>query len=374
MGSETPGGGPLVYIDADPFSWTWFAGIPRYAVRLALALAARGPVRFFHHDLEIVPPAGLDWSQDQDLARWAKQVWKGRRRPLGRPPAGSLGLYCGTRSERRRFPFEAGVLHDFCPLVVPWTLTEGARRAFGRFLAVDLLASDLVLAVSHSTRADAAWLSPLDPDRIVVAHSGPSLCVGRHFHRRPVRRENHIALAVSTVEPRKNAGFLIDWFHQTKVLPPELELWWVGRMGWLTSRRQLRRLERPPGGRRVRFLGQVSDARLCELYQSASWSIYPSLYEGFGFPVLDSLRHGTPVLTSFHSSLREFTHPGVFFFDPHDPATVDLAYDQFRASGPIEIPLAELNVRYSWDNVARTLLGAYGRWASGETCRMDQAA
>src|SRR5262249_18801285 len=150
------------------------------------------------------------------------------------------------------------------------------------FFRGGLLESDFLLAVSRSTKADAAWLLPVDPDRVVVAHSGPSLCVGAHRHPGPVGRSTRVGLVVSTVEPRKNPEFLLRWFHTTAALPADMELWWAGKPGWLTSRRRLRRLERPPCGRRVRFLGTVSDADLCRLYRTASWSIYPSLYEGFG--------------------------------------------------------------------------------------------
>ena len=107
---------------------------------------------------------------------------------------------------------------------------------------------------------------------------------------------------VSTLEPRKNAFFLLDWFRQSQALPAGSELWWVGPLGWLTSRRRLRQYQNA-AGRKVRFLGVVSDAELCRLYRTAGWSAYPSLYEGFGFPVLDALRHGTPVLASYHSAL-----------------------------------------------------------------------
>src|SRR5262249_28302000 len=159
-------------------------------------------------------------------------------------------------------------------------------------------------AVSHSTKADASWLCAFDPARVVVAHSGPSLCVARHLDPRPVARRAEVGLVVSTLEPRKNPFFLLDWFRETQALPEGAELGWVGRVGWLPSRRRLRAY-RSLKGRRVRFLGVVSDARLCRLYRSAGWTAYPSLYEGFGFPVLDALRHGAPVLASYHSSLRE---------------------------------------------------------------------
>ena len=119
----------------------------------------------------------------------------------------------------------------------------------------------MVLSDSHSTKADAAWFSSLDPERIVVAHSGPSLCVETHRHRGRVARSDRIGLVVSTIEPRKNAGFLFDWFQKTTLLPPDMELWWVGKLGWMISREELERMANPAGGRRVRFLGNVSDAR-----------------------------------------------------------------------------------------------------------------
>jgi glycosyltransferase involved in cell wall biosynthesis len=363
MGSAEPESASCscAYVDADPFSCTRFTGMARYTARLALALARRVPVRFFTNDQELDPPAGLDWSQDQDLFLWSRRVWRGRRRPLSPPPADSLALYCATRKPARRFPYEVSVLHDFSPLIVPETHTAQTRADFQGFFARTLLRSDLALAVSHSTKADAAWLSPMDPARVVVAHSGPSLCVEHHLHRRPVRRRPEVGLVVSTLEPRKNAEFLIDWFRTTTVLPSDAELWWVGPVGWLTSRRRLRQMAKEGSGQTLRWLGVVSDARLCRLYQESGWSIYPSLYEGFGFPVLDALRHGVPVLASGNSSLREFPGPGLHFFDPCDPATVDLAWRALEAERPVTIPRGPLDDHFRWDRVAAILLDAHAR-------------
>ena len=354
-----------IYIDAHCFSEPCFAGIPRHAARLSLALAAHVPVRFFHEDQELLLPRRLSWSQDQDLEHWGRRIWRGRRQSLGTPPADCIGLYCSARPSRRIFPYEVSILHDYCPMVVPWAFPDDARDRFVKFLTEGILASDVVLSVSHSTKADAAWFSSLDPERIVVAPSGPSLCVGTHRHRGRVARSDRIGLVVSTIEPRKNAGFLFDWFQKTTLLPPDMELWWVGKLGWMTSRAEIQRMAHPAGGRRVRFLGNVSDARLCRLYQKAGWSIYPSRYEGFGFPILDSLRHGTPVLSSCTSSMGEFDNPGVFFFDPQVPATVDLAWQRLQAAKPVTIPRARLDDLYNWDLVARALLEAHARNRAG---------
>ena len=256
-------------------------------------------------------------------------------------------------------------MHDFCPMVVPWAFPDAARDGAVKFLTDIIQASDVALSDSHSTKSDAAWFSSLDQERIVVAPPGPSLCVGAHRHRGHVTRSERIGLAVSTIEPRKNAAFLFDWFQKTTLLPPDMELWWVGKLGWMMSRTELERIANPAGGRRVRFLGTVSDAQLCRLYQKAGWSIYPSRYEGFGFPILDSLRHGTPVLSSCTSSMGEFDNPGVFFFDPQDPATVDLAWQRLQAAKPVTIPQSRLDELYNWDLVARELLGAHARHVEG---------
>jgi hypothetical protein len=95
----------------------------------------------------------------------------------------------------------------------------------------------------------------------------------------------------------------------------------------------------------------VSDAELCRLYSSARCLIYPSLYEGFGFPVLDALLHGTPVICSGNSSMLEFAGEGVHFVDPCDPDSFDLAWQSCReCTVPVERP--DLRLSCTWDRFA----------------------
>ena len=349
-----------IYIDANPLADRHLTGIGRYTARVLLALGRHLPLRFFSNGKELILRGALDPSLDQDLGALGRRIWSSPRVPLAPPPARSAGLFGCLRPVEKQFPVEMSILHDFTPLVVPWTHSEKTRGMFRGFYAKSLLSSDCALAVSHATKADAAWLTPFDPGRITVAHSGPSLCVGRHGDDQPTDRRPNVGLVVSTLEPRKNAFFLLDWFRRTEALPEGSELWWVGPLGWLTSRKALASYRRMPRGRRVRFLGVVPDRALCRLYRTAGWSIYPSLYEGFGFPVLDALRHGTPVLASFNSALREFEGPGIDVFDPCDADSVDHAYRSMRARGPIEIPRAPLDARYDWDRVARTIVATLG--------------
>jgi len=99
----------------------------------------------------------------------------------------------------------------------------------------------------------------------------------------------------------------------------------------------------------------IPDRSLCRLYREAAFTISPSLYEGFGFPVLDSLLHETPVVSAFNSSLQEFAGPGVFYFDPCDPASLDRACDEFLAAEPSPVERADLRARFSWEGFAKTV-------------------
>ena len=188
-----------------PFAWPWFAGIARYTARLSLALAAHLPVRFFHQGEELLVPRRLNWSQDQDLEHWGRRIWRSRRRPLGTPPADSMALYCSWRPSERIFPYEVSVLHDF----VPWSCPGPSRTTIGTVFRDGWRTPwprTSSLADSHSTKADAGWFSALEPERIVAAWPGPSLCVETHRHPGRVERSDRVGLVVSTIEPRKNAA------------------------------------------------------------------------------------------------------------------------------------------------------------------------
>jgi glycosyltransferase involved in cell wall biosynthesis len=238
---------------------------------------------------------------------------------------------------------------------MPGMHVRETREHFGRLFTRHSALCDKLVANSYCTKADAGWLCARPADDVVVCYTGPSLCVRTHAHRGVVERKENAILVVSTLEPRKNGPFLFKWFLETAALQKDTELWWVGPNGWLLdlAPARMRTSER---GRRIRFLGVVSDRRLCELYQQARFTIYPSLYEGFGFPVLDSLRHGAPVVCSYNSSLKEFAGPGIFYFDPCDRETLDDACLNLLRTPPGAMKRDDLEDRYSWDLMASQVL------------------
>ena len=353
-----PAHGRTVYVDWRPLSEGGHTGIGRYTAQICMALAARGVrVRFFADDRELLPPAGLDWSSDQELSTWCTRVCQdGRVVPLTSVLDDAIALFTSARPCERTFPVEVSVVHDLMPLIVPSTQEPQIQTQCQFFVAKSLLSSDAALAISHSTKADLGWLSDFAQDRVAVAHSGPGQCLFRHMHDRHVARRSKVGLMVTTLQPRENTQFVIDWFRRSELLPKGVELWWVNQAGWPEAPELRQDLERSGRGRRIRLMGAVSDQQLCEIYQTAGWSVYPPLYEGFGFPVLDSLRHGVPVLSSCNSSLREFAHTGVHFFDPLDAATLDQAWTECRVAGPNVVSRAQLDEHYNWNKVAGAIL------------------
>jgi len=158
-------------------------------------------------------------------------------------------------------------------------------------------------------------------------------------------------LAVSTLEPRKNPEKLLRWFLTSPHLPDDARLIWAGPSGWLIDQGNLPKAK---GRRTVTFAGMVSDAKLCELYRQARCLLYVSLYEGFGFPVLDSLLHGTPVICSGNSSMVEFGGPGTHFCDPLSQESMDEAWLSCAAE-PTGWSRDDLRQTCTWENMAATL-------------------
>ena len=368
----TAGWSTPTYVEISPLLVRQMTGIGRFVARLVEALSRLTPLRLIntiqgeHADnmrlsnalpcgQEIIVPRGSLPPADGDVFRWARKVIHGPRRAhdveLARR---SAAIYTMLRPRERHFRREMAILYDFTPSVLPWAHVEETKVEFGKLFCEGALACDHMIAISQATKQDAAWLCTAPNDRVVVGYPGPSLCVSNHCSQAAVTRRKDVLLVVSALEPRKNGMFLLDWFLNTPVLSSQCELWWVGPQGWFFQK--LLNKRRRNQGRQVNFLGMVSDERLCSLYRQATMSVYPSLYEGFGFPVLDSLRHGTPVLCGYNSSLQEFIGPGVHYFDSCDAQSLDRACTELLTGWQSPLDRPDLDTVFSWDVLAQKIV------------------
>jgi alpha-1,3-rhamnosyl/mannosyltransferase len=167
-------------------------------------------------------------------------------------------------------------------------------------------------------------------------------------------------LAVGTREPRKNLGRLLDaWHGLDAAIHSTTPLVIVGAAGWGDDAERSR-LETTEG---VRLLGHVEDALLAALYARASVFVYPSLAEGFGFPVLEAMACGAPVITSEVSSMPEVAGDAALLVDPLDTDALRQALATVLGDSATVGRLRSASLKrakdFSWRQTAQAVLGLY---------------
>jgi alpha-1,3-rhamnosyl/mannosyltransferase len=224
----------------------------------------------------------------------------------------------------RRLRLTATV-HDMTCWIAPELHTPANVLADRRFAQLFLKRAAGVIAVSENTRSDLLRLVDLDPAKVTTIHPGvPEL----YFGNAPKLPSSYgldksYFLYVGTVEPRKNIDAILDAYT---LLPEELrrqtEMAVAGPVGWASQRTMARLRERRSG---FRYLGYVPERDLVSLTQGAAAFVYPSLYEGFGFPVAQAMAAGVPVITSAVSSLPEITGGTALLVDPRSVSEISSA-------------------------------------------------
>jgi glycosyltransferase involved in cell wall biosynthesis len=214
--------------------------------------------------------------------------------------------------------------------------------------------ADRLTTISESSRTQISQHFDVDPTQIEVIYPGlDPLPIDRGEAASP--RDRPYALYVGATERHKNVGLLIDAWRDRS--PADLDLAIVGQPGREHSE-ILRRAATSAG--RVIVVGRVSAAELECWYRHASVFVFPSKAEGFGFPPLEAMQRGIPVVASSTGSLPEVLGDGALYFDPEDrSALID------RISGLMEDDGGRLQLvqrgsdvagRYTWETTARSML------------------
>ncbi len=260
-------------------------------------------------------------------------------------------------------------VHDLNYRIVPDA--HFGLRGLGMRALVPLAArrSHRMIAVSESTRDDLVRLLGSDPARIDVVPNG----VGRppvagataatELRARLGLGDRNVLLCLSAKRPHKNLGGLLD---ALALIPAERRPVAV-LPGYPTPyEAELRERARTLGvDADVRFLGWTGDADVEGLFALASAFAYPSLYEGFGLPVLEAMARGVPVACSDRSSLPEVAGGASLLFDPADPAAIARAVTRLLGDRQLASELVRKGrlraAEFSWEHTARGTLAAYER-------------
>jgi glycosyltransferase involved in cell wall biosynthesis len=314
-------------------------------------------------------PAPLD-------ERWLYRLWYRLRLPLPiQLLTGPVDLF---HSPDFVLPPVAGripallTVHDLSFVHYPETFPPSLVRYLNRVVPWSIKRASHILADSKSTRLDLLRIWDVPAEKVSVLYSG----VHPRFH--PVRDESQQAevraryglgntpyiLAVGTIQPRKNYALLISAFSRIAGdLPHNLVI--AGGKGWLYEA-ILDQVNNLPNKERVRFPGFVADADLPALYSAADLFVFPSLYEGFGLPLLEAMACGVPVLSSNASSLPEVVDENgeaAVLLPPEDEiawshAMHRLLTDQDRRERMIKAGLHHART-FSWQTAAQRLLELY---------------
>jgi glycosyltransferase involved in cell wall biosynthesis len=216
----------------------------------------------------------------------------------------------------------AVTIHDVAYIALPEILPNPAKRFYSRLLIQRAVAqASAILCDSAFTAAELQRLCHADPARLTVAHLGldEQWPTSATPHREPDALP--YLLFVGNVKPNKNLSLLLTAFAQVRDrLPHRLVL--AGQMRGMGTDDERVLHQAESFGDRVRFAGQIPDSELIALYAGASALVMPSLYEGFGLPLLEAMQMSCPILSSDAASLPEVAGDAALYFDPHDPASL----------------------------------------------------
>jgi glycosyltransferase involved in cell wall biosynthesis len=260
----------------------------------------------------------------------------------------------------------AVTIHDLTFKRFPELLQKETLVNLEHHMQRELAHSDAVICVSESTRQDLLHFYDIDPSRAVTILSG--LTVPASDNRQPTTDDlptNYI-LFVSTIEPRKNLDVLLEAYARLRARGAyDGALVVVGRVGW-KSEAIVARL-RAPG---VHHLDYLPSAQLASVYRNAELFVFPSIYEGFGFPLLEAMAYGVPSIAARSSSLPEIGGDAALYFDPRDARALETQIESVLTDPVLRKKLAEAGVaqaaRFRWDVAAEKTLDVLRRCAGLE--------
>jgi glycosyltransferase involved in cell wall biosynthesis len=283
------------------------------------------------------------------LAHAWRTVWS----RLGRPPAERfLGRFDVLHFADWMYPPQRGgvratMVHDLVPLRFPEWVHPRTRRMHGAKYRNAARTCDVVFANSEFTAGDVVELLGVARERVRVAPPGVDPGFSPEGDRADLGRP--YLFTVATLEPRKNLDTLVEAY---RLLGDEVALAVAGAAGWGTQPA----LDAPG----IVRLGYVGPADLPRWYRGAALSVYPSRFEGFGMPVVESMACGVPCVASAHPSLDEACGDAAIRVDPDDAEAIAAGIREALARRDELVPRGLEHARqFTWRSVGETMLAGY---------------
>ena len=349
-------------------------GIGRYTLELSKVLNQRINAKFSfyapsHIDVKILQNITSSvFRFGSNKHRISKMIWSQTLLPHW-ASKDSIDLFWGPTHRLPRFlPKSIArvvTIHDLVWKFAPQTMRPLSLFVEKRLMPEAIRLADLVMADSQSTASGIAEVFPEYAHKVRVVHLGvakydlssTSVSLSQLNITKPY------FLFVGTIEPRKNLERLLSAFALIpKTLRDHFSLVIAGGKGWgginLQELIQLKGLEDS-----VKVLGYVTDSELSVLYSNARFLAMPSIYEGFGLPLLEAMQYGTPVLTSYEGSMVEVAADGGVHIDPYSIESISIGIQRMLVDDQLVKKLGSNALRrsqeFSWDKCAAETMAVF---------------
>ena len=291
------------------------------------------------------------------------QKWRARKE--------RIDLYHGTNFRLRGRGLQGNILtiHDLAFKHYPHFL----KKKMGQFISFwktkrDVHLADRVIAVSQHTARDAVEFFQIDKNKVRVVYHGvdpnfrpdvPEESVLAVKEKYQILKPKYI-LWVGTLEPRKNLLTLIQMYEQLKDIHSEYNLVLGGGLGWQNE--DILKLAQSLENK-VQITGYLPREDLFPLYAGATLFVYPSLYEGFGMPLLEAMASGVPVVAANTSSIPEVIGDAGILVDPLNISEMAEAVIRLLADRSLSTSLKEKGIQrarlFTWERAAQETLKIY---------------
>ncbi|HOW60401.1 MAG TPA: glycosyltransferase family 1 protein [Candidatus Moranbacteria bacterium] len=260
-------------------------------------------------------------------------------------------------------------IHDLAFKIFPKYFTNKDLFKLNKLSNMAIKNADHIIAVSHSTKNDILKFYPeIKNDKISVVYHG----FDSELFQKDISQENSeiilkkyclkaksYLLYVGAIQPRKNLGVLIEAFEKIKEGNIDLKLVIAGSPAW-KSDNIIKRINNSRFKKDIIITGNLEFEKLSAIYRNAKLFIFPSLYEGFGIPILESMASGVPVICAKNSSLTEVGGDAVLYFQTENSKDLADCIDKVMQEKSLEDKLIQKGTEhvksFSWGKCAKETL------------------
>lgn len=273
--------------------------------------------------------------------------------------------YAGWPTVRSKFTITA--VHDLTYVHYPELIEKNNLPHLQRVVPRSIKKSDLILTVSESTKSELVKLFGIDPNRIITTTVPPDaqflIRNNNEIHKKYSIPTKKYIFFISNIEPRKNLPLLIEAYSGLpKSITSDYSLVISGGMGWKCEESLDAIKTAQDNNLRVVYTGYIDEQDKSALYQNASLFVMPSIYEGFGMPILEAIASMVPVVATNIPVLRESGGKGALYFELNDAnslaTTIETALTNQNIRKKLIIDGQKHLARFSWEENAHKIINA----------------